>query len=1081
MKITKKFKFACASLLAVCCIGTAAAGVMLSDGSTSAKADEPKAKWYSTAPLTSVGDEIVYVNGNTFLFNRSVDILSLPNQTAVFYMYYSASVAWSGFTFTNGTTATTCSWTLDGCDTTLFPWHALCFEGNNSHMILQDNRVFSGAGTHGGVNGVDGEKFMDGMIPVEVHIGEGSAAGDRSYVKIGGVELIHETTSQPVTTAELRADSGQSKELTASMFPDGAYLAVNYNGSGEPMLAVSEPGSVTALNANLDLKKTVQAGEIGEDLKLDLSAAEAVFGEGCNVTVKANGKTQTVQPELQAEADGKSAKLTLSKEELNKIPVDDLEALTYLVFSFEKDGTDYGSAVVAFRVLFEEPPVLEESDLALDAADTFSVSFTYSGTADPVTGTTIKYQASASDTAKELAEGDFTVTKGQDGKYTITFTKACAEKLFGSHSSTILTIKFGKHELRVTAFVASHSPYGVRYREGIDYVDGTLKQDEFYSSAQMKTMSTATLSSRIFYENSIDVTKPIFIEYGTLDPSVEWGLISIMNTPAISEYFSNETSPQNGNTVCFILFGQGRHNLQGMNGTFKDGNTLEHAPNTNMKNNYVEISLGAENPEDGYIKINGEKVSGATLTKSQKDFPDGKAWVGWFFNNKEGPFDFTVNTHINPVVVSGPQDDSAYRMDLGAAKDFSVDLTNTSGKLTLKDESGKEIPAAQYSYAGGKLTIKAEYFSAKAFVQEGRIYIWDTEKEVGTSFRMAYSNSAMGNAYIAYAAKGANQDVSFDLGITAVSGILQKGEPVPAEHYTVEGGKLIIKAAALKDEVGAQEFFVTADGKMFPCYVYVDNFENGVALGSGAVRTEKGFTLTDVTSATEAVTYDLSKGFKLGFSFTSIASYYERRANSDGTRFTLKFLDPMSGNTFVISVYANFEDDKITSANNALYLSYAIVDGEGKTVWSENPRGMTPTDGNNSASGEHNFEISEKNGGLTITVAGRPCSISAKNLTEFGFKACVLTLTTEGVAAGSETELVLGGYGASTPDTPDNPDTPDTPDKPDNPENPDVPDGGDEADNGCGSVIGGYGWMIALAAIVLSAGLILFLRRRENR
>ena len=1082
MKLTKKFKLSCASLLAVCCVGTAAAGFALTGVTrASAAADE---KWAISATPVSIGDEIVTVSANAFMINRSVDIMQLPNRTGVFYMYYAASVPWSGFTICNSTTATVYPWNLAGSDLTAFPWHTIGFENENNHMILQDNRVFSAStnGTHGGINGVDGENFKDGMVPVEIHIGEGKAAEDASYIKIGGVELLNESTNQPVTLAEGRADSGTSKELVASMFTEGAYLAINYNGSGDPLLAVTEPGSVVALNTSLNAKEAIQAGQFGKDLTMDLSSSEAIFGEGCTVTVKVNGKTENVTPALVAESDGKSAKLTLPEAELNKIPTNDFESVSYLTLSFEKDGKDYGDVAVALKILFEEPPVLEDSDLALDAVDAFTVSFTYSGEADPVNGTTITYQAAATDAAVALEATDFTVTKGENNKYTITFTKACAEKLFNGHSSTILQIKLGKHNLRVTAYVAaSSSPYGVRYREGIDYVDGTLKQDKFYSSATMKKLNTSTKSSRIFYENSIDVTKPIYIEYATLDPSVEWGLISIMNTPAISEYFSNETSPNNGNTFCFILFGQGRHNMQGMNGSFKDGNTVEHANNTSMKNNFIEISFGAENPEDGYIKINGEIVVGAVFTKTQKDFPDGKAWVGWFFNNNQGEFNFTVNSHLNPVVINGPQDDSKYAMDLGKATDFTLDLLNTSGKLELTDESGAAIPATQYSYADGKLTIKAEYFSGKAYTKDGQIFIWDTEKETGTAFKMSYTNSDMGDVQIAYATKGAIEDVTFDLGATTVSGILSNEEAIPSEQYAVEDGKLILRKEAIKDEVGAQQFLVTADGTVYPCYVYVDTFKDGNALATGAAVTENGFTLAGNTArATKAQTYDISEGFKLGINFSTIDAYYERGVYDKATSVTLKFFDPLSGITFIVSIYANFPDDRVTSSTQALYISYGLYNAEGAKLAGSGERPVAPNDGNNSASGNHNFEIKENNGGISLTLAGRPYNISASAVGDYNMKAVIFTVTTENATAGSSAEVVLGGYGATEPGTNPGGDTPGT-----NPgDNPGTTPGGDkpggEADNGCGSVIGGYGWLIALGTIALGAFAVIFAAKKRE-
>ena len=59
------------------------------------------------------------------------------------------------------------------------------------------------------------------------------------------------------------------------------------------------------------------------------------------------------------------------------------------------------------------------------------------------------------------------------------------------------------------------------------------------------------------------------------------------------------------------------------------------------------------------------------------------------------------------------------------------------------------------------------------------------------------------------------------------------------------------------------------------------------------------------------------------------------------------------------------------------------------------------------------------------------------------------------------------------------PDTPDNPDKPNTPENPDKPDEG-EADNGCGSVIGGTGIAFAVITILGAAVLVILAARKKK-
>lgn len=1076
MKVMKKWKLVCTSLIAACCIGTAAAGFALAGGgrTASVNAAETAATGWDGGGST-VGDVTISTGSSSIRSN--VDILSLPEHTGVFYMYYTdASEGWSGFTLRNGKDGNGVTWTLEKASETAFPWHALCFDDSNGHMIFQDNRIFTTGGTLGGVKGVEGENFLDGMIPVEIHVGEGQAQNDPSYVKIGGVELKQEDDSSKSITLPWTRASGTSKELTASMFPQGCYVAVNYNVGSDPVheFAVSEVGSISTTDANMNKKQTHQAGEFKQALTATLtSAADAFAGDTYKVTASVNGHALAEDAVTVTKTDDKSASVSISVEQLNAITKSHLSPSSYFSFHVTNGETDYGSAVVGTNIVFEAAPVYaegsEEKTLASKAP--FTYTFLYSGEEDPVTEMEISYAITTNFTP--LTRGtDFTVTK--DGSnYTVTITQEGVDKIFKSHVSANINLTFGPHTFRSSAFIDGlTNEYGVRLREGIDYV-GEPQIDKYYVNATIHKLDVSILASRVFYEKPVDVSEPIFIEYGTLDPKVEWMLISLMSSPKISETFSNEIGPAAGNIISFIMFGQGRSNMQGMNGSFANGNTIEHADNTNMKNNIVEISLGATNAADGYVKVNGQKVEGAVLTKTQADFPTGKAYVGFFFKNDAGEFDFTCNTHLNSVAVTSPQADSEYKMDLGKAKDFSVDLANTSGNLKLEDESGKEIPSSQFSYAGGKLTIKAEYFTSKSYVKDGQIFIWDNEKQTGTAFKMEYTNSEMGDIRIAYAVKGGTENVSFDLGLSdgASVSVTQNGEPVSADKYTVEGGKFIVKASSLPAKVGAYEFFVNANGALYPCYVYVDDFVNGYAAAAGAVASEGGYTLTGVTSVTEAKTYDLTQGYKVDLSFKTIDSYYERGVNQKATSVTFRFYDPVSGQSLVATVFANFEDEKITSSNQALFISYALYDAQGTKLAGGNERPVAPTDGNESASGVHAFEIAEKNGGLTITLAGRPYNLSAANLGSFNLKACILTVTTEQSTSGSVVELG-GTVGGTTPGgtTPGGT----TPGGNEN--------GGDAEEGGCGSVIfAGFGAAVAALVLAVGAAVLLVVRRKENK
>ncbi len=1089
MKLTKKFRYVCTSLLAACCLGAAATGFAVMGA---VHADAAAANGWTGG--SREGE--VTVCTDAVSIRSEVDILSLPGKTGIFYMYQSDGKEWSGFSLRNGNAGVGYSWILMenqggeqvASSKETFPWHSLCFDGTNNHMILQDNREFTTGGTLGGLHGTEKENFLDGMIPVEIHIGEGTAKNDPSYVKIGGVELTNEDNETNITQPWTRG-GGTSKELVSTMFPQGCYVVINYNIGSNPTheFALSDVGSITSANATMDKTATYQYGAFGKDLSLDISSPEDVFDSGYQVVAKVNGKALPAESVTVEVKDNKSATVSIPEAKLNAIAKEDLKASTYFTFHVSKGETEYGYAVVSTNIRFEDAPQFTELDKTLTEKASFSYEFTYSGSEDPLNGIAISYAVGK--TGGTLTAGtDFTVAKvaSADDKYTITITQSGVDKIFFSgHTTSTVTIALGPHTVRSSVFIDGQiTEEGIRFRSGIDYIDNTLHIDEFYASATIKKHNPETLSSRIFYEKPVDVSEPIFIEYGTLDPRVDWLLISLMSSPKISETFSNDTGVAMGNIVSFIMFGLDRHNMMGMQGTFANGSAVpEFEQNTNMKNNVVEIKLGAENASEGYIKVNGQQID-AVLTRSQKDFPSGKAYVGLFFNNTTD-FDFTCNTHVNAVAITAPQADSAYKMDLGKAQDFTLSIVNTSGKLTLTDESGNELPSTQFAYDGSKgtLTIKADYFSAKTFVKDGRIFIYDNERKTGTAFRMAYSNSDMGKGSFVFAAKGDLKDVTFDLGVSSVTAVMQNGEAISADSYTFADGKLTIKAAALKDEVGSQQFLVNAGGKLYPCYVYVDEFVNGVVLGSGATAIENGVSLAGKTRYSEAKVYDLTEGLKLGFDFKTIDGYSERGTNANATRFTLRLYDPASGKTIFVTLYPNYPDDKITTSTQALYVSYGLLNAEGGRLPGGDNRPAAPADGNNSASGRHNLELkSTAAGGLTLTVAGRPYSISQDVLDDFNLSAAILTLTTEDTSQGSVVELCFGGYGASE-NPGENPGTTPGENPGTNPgENPGTnPGDTGESNSGCGSVIGGYGWAIGLLVLLLGAGIVLIVSKKREK
>ncbi len=1103
MKLFKKWKLAVASALAVCCLGTAAVGVALTTATPVAAADT----YWDGMGGEVIGD--VTVAHAAVAVRNNVDITKLPNKTGVFYMYYSDSAEWSGFSFRNGNDGIGYAWNLSGGATeTDFPWHAVAFEKINQHMILHDSRISNGhGGTHGGISGVEGENFLDGMVPVEVHIGEGTAANDPSYIKIGGVELLHENTTISVTQAQTRSDTGAVKELVASMFPKGCYVTVNYNigNASSHTFALSNVGSVVGLNASMDMTAAQQVERFSKDLTLDLSAPDA-FKDGYTVTASVNGHALDSGAVTVTKTNDNSASVRISKETLNGLQKDWLATTSYFSFNVKNGGTDYGSAVVATKISFEAPAEFTETRKTLTEKEEFSFDFTYNGSVNPVNDATLSYRF-ASNAAVALEKGtDFTVTKkdAEEHAYTLTITKAGAEKIFSGHVSVTLLAQVGLGDpisLSVLLEGGHTNEWHIRYREGVDYVDGTLEQNEYYSSATINILKPAINASRVVYEDPVPVDKPIVIEYSNLPAQVEWMLISIMKDLAVSEYFDENTSYEAGNTFPFIMFGGGRHDMQGFNNAFQragkpEGNTVGFREVTDNKNNIVEIYFG-KTLDEGYIKVNGYEMM-VKPGRTQDAFPNGTAYVGFFLNNKQ-TFDFTINTHLNAVAITAPQANEEYAMDIGKADDFAVELMNTSGNLTLKD-GDTTIDKSMYTFKAGEndtgtLTIKADYFKTRPFTVRGQILIWDETKKTGTGFYMDFTNSAMESAHVEYLNYGELKDVTFDLGITGINYVLMSGEAMPSEMYELKDGKFTVKVAALKNEKGLQEFIVGGlDGKIYPCYVYVNEWQNGVATeGEGSLSGDEasGFTLTGKVSFAHMKSYDLSGGVTFGVEFATVDGYNENNLNlNPHTVLVIKFYDPGKGYTVQLTLYPNFSDDKISTGNEALYLRYETLREDGSAIRTRRIGVMAKT-----ASGNHNLTLTTTDSGdLEITYAGYAYKLTKSDLDGFNATNCVLTVDATGSTAGSVVKVAIqeGVHeddmytGETTPGgtTPggDNPggNTPGgTTPGGDNPGGT-TPGGNEETEQGgCGGVVAGSGF-IFLAVLALGAVLMTVLYRKKD-
>ena len=917
------------------------------------------------------------------------------------------------------------------------------------------------------------------------------------------------------------ADAGEKKSIIYNMtvenFPDGCYFVMHYNPADATKANVylTEPGSLynvtyaskpTTLNCKPSVSTELKLGEVSTIASIRVrSMIDGALGtnyENYTYKLKVNGhdigatmhdsttdgKTSSTGITSGAEFGYSKAFVdaTISADWFNQsTSMQYLKPTTFVTFEVYKKAAEgqaeelFGIGAIVLTIQFEKAPELVSDPLiTLTEIQDTQILFNYTGVTE-INAENVRVYSAVNNRLMSIAESnrlsaeDYTVEAGEtQGTWKVTIKGSYLESVFTTFNTRLFYVLFGDHQLATVIYRRSDAE-GWLYRAG-DYVADTMVKDEYYISATMTRFTEADLSSRIFYNNAVSVSAPITIEFSNIDSSVEWAMLSVMNTYAISDYFSDNTKEDAGNLLSMLLFGQGRSDIQKYTGFVSTASTNANYDPVTMKNNLVEIYFApdADHADEGYVKINGTKVGDPSVYQS--NFPDNKAYIGMFFNNQKTTHSFTVNTHVNAVAITTAEEDSYYAMDLGKATDFAVTLANTSGKLKLTDETGKVLAADEFAYADGTLTVKAKYFSEKIFTKEGVIYIFDTETNTGTSFRMAYSSSKLGAPNLAFATLGAISDVSFKLnGVKSVSGVLVGENQLSADRYAFADGSLTIKSAAIANSAGEQEFIAITDQGLFPCYVAVRAWENGVCkTGEGTLAAEKETNrLTGILAYDVMKAYDLAKGVTFGVNFEQIGAYYKNGANNAYTSATFRFYDPYTAYTLSVTVMANYEDSAVSSVNNALYVSYGIYNAEGGMVFATVSRGvnLSSNENNKSSSGLQSVQVQSVDGGIKITVGGRDFTIPANGLNGFNTQACMLTVntansTSDSVVSVTAFDGLVNVYDQKQPDPDDSED----------------PDPKPPVENkGCGGTVGGAA-LIGAAGVLTCALAALCVCRRKN-
>lgn len=1069
--LAKSKKYLLCFLAAVALVFCVTGSAMLISGKAVSAADEESGSWtdfksrqtyVSSAGLTIFNDD----GGGTIMVNQE-NILESENNTVRFQMVIDKSSAWSGFGFLNGLTSDSDEGLTDWKD---FSW-ASTAGGIDfaNHVIIQDSAGQTYPSPNVGVTGVP--VLSDYLKEVEIHIGTG-ADGDVSYIEIGGSRLLKEGSGDSVIS-----------ELTESNFTNGCYFVIhiNFDQTSTRFAAFTEYNSPVVTNLSDTLKEELLLYE--EDfITTDLTVNVENLADVDSATVELNGAAVDAQYYTLTGADG-AATLTIKPEFWSDAEFADDNYLTIT--------STNGSAVVILDITQDVAPTWASDDfVVIDAiADT---SYTFNSVYDTFTADSITVRGGiySGSTLSELTAGeDYTLSTPDaqsDGtyNYTLTITEAYLEESLGTYYGRYFNISFGTNSLTASLYYQQATEGWVA--RSVDLEEGTtLSVDDYYTSGTFTKMNTTALRSRLYYNQALDVTEPIVMEFKDIPTTMTWALLNVSDSLETMDYFSDATAASS--ELQAIFFGEGRSDIQKLTG-FNIGSTESTNANytkTTMKSIVVEIYFG-ETAGESYFRINGQNCGSPSAVQS--DFEDGVAYIGWFFNDTVGGFNFTVNSHVNAPAVMSPTDDSVYAMDLAAAKDFTVQLinVNASGDITVTDAAGNTlVKDTDYTYDAetGNLTIKASYFGRIDFAKSGVISIWDNESESGTQFSMTYSSSNMQDSSVAFVTVGSLTDAVFELnGVTEVSMVLDaESNELDASDYTFANGTLTISKDVLTDAAGVTEFMAVSGAELYPCYVYAAAFENGGVLtsGSGSVSNSEGtFSVTGDATYTVMQKMSFDAGVAFLVDFTSIPGYYNNGNGQNAGYISFNFYDPYSGYTFTYTLYANYSDDEVTANYTALYEVYSMTDSEGNAVILETTRGVNISNSENpSALGEHQIVFSFANDALTIQVDDARAT-TVTGLGVFNTSASVCTVEVPAGTSDAQMTLTFNYYeGTEIPEEPEDPDNPGSEDPGDEPgEEP-----GDETEDtagGCSGVVAGTSVILGAALI---AGAVVVLKKRARK
>lgn len=961
------------------------------DGETEPVTETPEWQAYDMAnskdvEVKELANSGVYISGYfTGATINNTDIMQVEGKTVTFQWRMNIGGKWMGVAFLDG---------KDGWNVVHHVGHhtnAAAKTDKYAHLIINDDGAgqihpAASATPIEGMSNAPGS-LKDRLHTVEIHIGTG-VNNDVSYIKVDGKMYGRQNN----------ASESALYWMTTDLFTNGCYLvlATAESPQGDMLLgkfnapyteAVSDGFKYVDLsNGEAPDGLTFTAKNIVGDAKLYVNGTEVTNDTTYTVTDVEGGKKYVLDQSF----------WTVYQSVLKKSSAIYVEA-------------ENGKGAVEMTVQLAAPPVWTgETYKEINEGDTLSYTFTYTGA--PQTADSVKVMSGVAQVSSTLVpETDYTLEK--DGTaYTLTFTPEYLAKAFATYRSFVFSLTIGEDSLNGSVYCKAAQKGW--YARSVDLADGELKTEGNYVSGKLNKFNAGRLQSRIYYNEGLDVTKPIILEVKQFDQNTEWGMLAVMDSLEMMDYFADGNA--NRTKLSVLVFGREKkiQQFQGISGA--QGSIATYDDFRDAKNLVIEMYFGATAAES-YFRINGQDCG--TVSVKQSDFKNGKAYLGFFFNNQVDNFEFKANKNLNGIAVTGPNTEASYKVDLAKAQDLVLDVIGTTGEnIEVTNAKGVKANADEIVYAEGKLTVKAAYFARLDFAKTDVLTIADTATQTATEINMVYSTSNMAGTMVAFATKGDVKDAVFTLpeGITDVSLVLKNDVALTAANYAVKDGKFTLDKSQINDKESINEFIVISGNKVIMAYVYVAEFENGYAKGGqGTVEAGNGaYVMTSASKVTLEKVIDLKAGLIMKIDFKAIADYYKNTANyQHPTYITFNFYDPNSGLTLVYTLYANYNEEEANATDTALYEEYKLVAADGTTVSGvSGTRALSLVDSENSkALGVHIVKIEAAGEGLKITVDDQRATTIA-SLGNFTLSANILTTESSASVGEKESKVAFKQY-----------------------------------------------------------------------